>query len=64
MTWTFLEGWEEVDGFLDSIEKAFHSLQGQLPEKVRVAADHISWLLLTSLKCNMDKALQEAVQVH
>ena len=34
---------------------------GKFPEKAR---DHIGWLLLTSLKHNLDKALQEAVQLH
>lgn len=64
ITWNSQEGWEKVDGSPASIEKTLCSLEGQLPETVRVAAGRIGWLLLTVLKHNTDKALQETTQVH
>ncbi|KAF6298841.1 hypothetical protein mRhiFer1_008896 [Rhinolophus ferrumequinum] len=59
-----MEGWEDVDGSLASIERALQVLTEQLPEKVKSTAGHVGWMFLTMLHRSMEEVLTKATQIQ
>ena len=63
--WAPAEDWEEVDGSLDSTEKALQAVSSHLLNKVAwTASGTVGWIFLTALNASMEGALHDAAPVH
>ncbi|KAF6298848.1 hypothetical protein mRhiFer1_008903 [Rhinolophus ferrumequinum] len=63
-SWTPEERWEDMDGFLASVERALQVLDEQLPEEASGTAGHVSWMFLAMLRHSMEDALNEIVLIQ
>lgn len=62
--WDSMEGWEDVDGSLVSIESTLQAVGEQLLETVRSPASRVGWIFLAALRSVQEEAHTEKASIR